>query len=213
MSWALLLHFPFHQRKTRFPAAPRTLRAFAHTGLLPWNILGSAPFPCSFFPRLSWLLSLLLSTPLPRRHRPHWMVVGEGLLKLQTFLSLSVPSAEDASEALSEWRKNRTGKDTPCFIRSLENRIPLSIQLSLEKFFFFFFLGAASLFPWDGLLSKITLRRSAILPILLAVKCSSAACVSPAGEIAVSQGISGHSLAKLSLTKGTHGQAIFLFFF
>ena len=115
------------------------------------------------------------------RHRPHWMVVGEGPLKLQTFLSLSVPSAEDASEAPSEWRKNGTGKDTPCLIRSLENRIPLSIQLSLEKFFFFFSPGAASLFLWDGLLSKITLRRSAILPILLAVKCSSAACVSPAG--------------------------------
>lgn len=81
------------------------------------------------------------------------------------------------------------GKDTPRHIRSLENRIPLSIQLSLEKFFFFFFFfsGTASLFPWDDLLLKTTQHRSAVLPILLTVKCSSAACVSPAGEIAASQ--------------------------
>lgn len=78
------------------------------------------------------------------------------------------------------------GKDTRCHIHSLENRIPLSIQLPLEKFFSFF-PGAASLFPWDDLLLKTTQRRSAVLPILLEVKCSSVACVSPAGEIAISQ--------------------------
>ena len=112
---------------------------------------------------------------------------------------------------MNEGRTER-GRTLP--VSSVALRIGFHYPFSfLLKNSFFFFLGAASLFPWDGLLSKITLRRSAILPILLAVKCSSAACVSPAGEIAVSQGISGHSLAKLSLTKGTHGQAIFLFFF
>ena len=79
------------------------------------------------------------------------------------------------------------GKDTPCHIRSLENRIPLSIQLSLEKFFFLFFFFLELLPFFLDVLLKTTQHRSAVLPILLTVKCSSAACVSPAGEIAASQ--------------------------
>lgn len=106
--------------------------------------------------------------------------------------------------------KKEGGKEGDPFLSStaLENSIPgLFIQLSLENSFFPeplpCFLGMFC--------SQRSLSRSAILLIPLAIKCSSLACVPPAGVIAVSQGINENPYrAEPHLTQAAHGQAIFI---
>ena len=88
---------------------------------------------------------------------------------------------------------------------ALDNRIPLSIWPSLENFSSFlellpFFLAMFC--------SPRSLSGSAILPVPLAVKCSSlAVCLLQKRLLSASESVS--TPAEPHLTKGTRGQAIF----
>lgn len=93
------------------------------------------------------------------------------------------------NEGRQGWRKGR--KETHSSLSVLYSRIPrLCIQPSLENLFF------PELVPFFLWLfgSQWSLSHSAILPIPLAIKCSSLACVHPAGEIALCQGINEHPI-------------------